>query len=209
MPKSRPAPRLTDTVFKAFDELALDEHAGQFRARVAVFGNVDMAGDRIQPGAFRASLKSWEERAGAIPVVWGHQWTDPDAVLGKVLHASEDAQGLVVEGVMDLDHPKARRAHTLLRNGTIKDFSFAFRVLESALIPEGDVMVRDISGAHIYECGPCIAGMNGQAGLLSIKSLVAEPTSDAAPVPARPRLEAAARVLHLRTLRAAVAAGKD
>ena len=196
-------------VFKTFDELALDDGAGRFRARVAVFGNIDSAGDRIRPGAFEASLKHWQERGGAIPVIWGHQWTDPDAVLGKVLHASEDEQGLVVEGVMDLEHPKARRAHALLKNGTINDFSFAFRVLDSAMVKEGEHLVRDITGAHIYECGPCVAGMNGQAGLLSIKSLGAEPTSDAAPVPARPRLEAAARVLNLLTLRAAVAAGKD
>jgi HK97 family phage prohead protease len=201
--------RPRDAVFKAFDELAVDDAAGRFSARVAVFDTIDLAGDRIRPGAFQASLKQWAERPGAIPVIWGHQWDTPLAVLGKVLRAVEDDRGLVVEGQLDLEHHEARRTHALLKTGTINAFSFAFRVLDSALVPEGDVLVRDITQAHVLEVGPCVAGMNGHAGLLAVKSLDAEPSSDAAPVPARPRLEAAARVLALLTLRAAVAAGKD
>ena len=197
------------TVYKAFDELAIDDSAGRFRARVAVFDTIDMAGDRIRPGAFQLSLKAWQDRPGAIPVVWSHQWGNVMAVLGKVLRASEDERGLVVDGQLDLEHAEARRAHALLKSGTINDFSFAFRVQDSALIREGDVVIRDITQAHVLEVGPCIAGMNGHAGLLTVKSLDAPPVPDAAPVPARPRLEAAERTLRLLTLRAAVAAGKD
>lgn len=197
------------TVYKAFDELALDDSAGRFRARVAVFDTIDMAGDRIRPGAFQTSLKAWQERPGAIPVVWSHQWGNVMAVLGKVLVAGEDDRGLVVEGQLDLEHPEARRAHLLLKNGTINDFSFAFRVQDSAMVREGQTLIRDITQAHVLEVGPCIAGMNGHAGLLTVKSLDPAPSPEAPPVPARPRLEAATRTLHLLTLRAAVAAGKD
>lgn len=197
------------TVYKAFDELALDESAGRFRARVAVFDTIDMAGDRIRPGAFQSSLKAWQARPGAIPVVWSHQWGNVMQVLGKVLLAAEDDQGLVVDGQLDLEHPEARRAYALLKSGTINDFSFAFRVLDSAMVRDGEALIRDITAAHVLEVGPCIAGMNGHAGLLTVKALDAAPPPEAVPGPVRPRLDAATRTLHLLTLRAAVAAGKD
>lgn len=202
-------PRRETTVYKAFDELALEDRAGRFRARVAVFDTIDMAGDRIRPGAFQASLKTWQERPGAIPVVWSHQWGNVMQVLGKVLTAAEDDRGLVVEGQLDLEHPEARRAHALLKSGTINDFSFAFRILESALVKDGEALIRDITQAHVLEVGPCVSGMNGHAGLLTVKALDAAPPTEALPGPARPRLDAARRALHLLTLRAAVAAGKD
>ena len=64
---------------------ALDDSTGEFEAVVSVFGNVDLQGDRSMPGMFSKSLDRWRERGDPIPVIWSHDWGNPDAHIGYVM----------------------------------------------------------------------------------------------------------------------------
>ena len=68
---------------------ALDQGQGIFEALVAVFGNVDRAGDLIVPGAFTKSLADWATRGRPIPVIFSHEWDNLDAFIGQVLVAQD------------------------------------------------------------------------------------------------------------------------
>ena len=52
------------------------EDEGVFMAVVSVFSNVDLAGDRVMPGAFKNTLKQWRRSGAKIPVIFSHSWLD-------------------------------------------------------------------------------------------------------------------------------------
>ena len=80
--------------------------------------------ERIQPGAFRASLQSRND----IKLLWNH---DTGTVLGSTragtLSLTEDEHGLLVEASLP-DTQAGRDAATLIKRGDVNAFSFGFRV---------------------------------------------------------------------------------
>lgn len=58
------------------------DQRGRFEALVAVFDNVDGQGDRVLDGAFQKSLQEWRLSGAPIPVIWQHQWQNPNAHIG-------------------------------------------------------------------------------------------------------------------------------
>jgi HK97 family phage prohead protease len=145
------------------------EQTGYFRARVAVFNNVDDGGDRIIPGAFKASLKSNPRP----PIVWSHQWNIPP--IGQTLKATETERGLDVEGKLLLDDKgiSGQYAHSVMSGfkvGALKEFSFAFDVKDSGEITEDGANIRELKALDVFEVGPTLVGMNRETALLEVAS---------------------------------------
>lgn len=101
---------------------------GRFTGYASVFGNVDSYGDIVDPGAFTRTLAEWQEKGGTIPVLWGHDMSDPFANIGGVLSAEEDERGLKVTGQLDLDNPTAAQVYRLLKGRRTNTMSFAYSV---------------------------------------------------------------------------------
>ncbi|NJP42278.1 HK97 family phage prohead protease [Actinacidiphila epipremni] len=152
---------------------------GQFRALVSVFGNQDSMGDVVAPGAFADVLAQWKASGDPIPVLWAHKWSDPFSHLGRVLEATETADGLEVLGqIDDLDtNPTAKHVHGLLTGRRVKQFSFAYDVGEGGWIETDDTdtypwgeyyEIRRFSA--LYEVGPCLVGANQETALLAAKA---------------------------------------
>ena len=74
---------------------------GQFSAYTSVFGNRDSYGDVVVEGAFKETLDEWAASGDAIPLLFGHNMSDPDFNIGHVVDATEDAVKI------DLNHPYA------------------------------------------------------------------------------------------------------
>lgn len=152
-----------------------EDPPGTFIALVSVFGNVDSYGDIMQAGAFAKTLEEWVAKGRPIPVVWAHQMSDPDNILGEFVEAAETLEGLLMKGLMDLDHPKAARVHKLLAKGLIAEFSFSGEVRSYSLIePEDEdddwwpgLLITEVD---LWEAGPCFKGANPDTQLLSVKS---------------------------------------
>lgn len=159
-----------------------DGEPGDFEAIVAVFGNIDLGGDRMNKGAFDRTLR---ER-GLPAIVWTHdRWTVP---VGVCKSAETQGDNFVVKGrffvAEDEDHPVARQIHAACKaldgNGrpALHDFSFGYRVVKATWTEEPDNPqaakfggeIRDIYDADLWECGPTLVGMNPGAGLVGIKS---------------------------------------
>ena len=158
--------------------------AGQFEALVSVFGNKDSYGDVVMPGAFEETLKSWTESGDPIPIYYSHRMDEPDFNIGYGLDAKELAPagdtpgGLWVKGQLDLEDgstSKAKQVHRLMKRGTLKQFSFAYDVIE------GGWAKRKIAGTDVdeeyfelrklalYEVGPTPIGANQETALLGVK----------------------------------------
>lgn len=148
---------------------------GQFSAYASVFGNVDSYGDVVVPGAFADDLKSWEDSGNPIPLLFGHNMSDPDYNLGHVLSAVEDAKGLLVTAQLDLENPKAMQTYRMLKGRRVNQMSFAYDVLEG-----GDAQREKTDGTKesyyelrklkLYEVSVVTIGANQETEVLAVKS---------------------------------------
>jgi HK97 family phage prohead protease len=148
---------------------ALDDQQGIFEAIVAVFGNVDRAGDKIIPGAFKDTLEAWKAKGRPIPVIFSHEWENLDAHIGEVLEAKEVEQGLYVRGQLDMEEDFARRVYKRMKRGTLAEFSFAYDVVDAVQAKAGGEYVNELRKLDLLEVGPCLVGMNPDTQLLGVK----------------------------------------
>ena len=166
---------------KSFDliETKADDEAGHFTALASVFGNVDLVGDRMMPGAFKNTLKEKREKNAVLPIVFSHAWDDPMKFIGEAdTHAVlETEDGLLVQGKLDINNgnPVADQVHKAMKKGWITDWSFGFTIREGG---EKTVKgVNEISDVDLIEAGPTLKGANPEAQLQIVK--VAERRSEA------------------------------
>lgn len=150
---------------------------GTFTAYASVFGNIDSYGERVVKGAFEGDLKAWEDSGLPIPLLFGHNMSDPDFNIGHVAKAVEDDHGLLVEGVLDLENPKAAQVYRMLKGGRVNQLSFAFDVLDSRTVSDdaGEKgrkapEVRELTELKLYEVSIVTIGANQETEVLAVKS---------------------------------------
>lgn len=148
---------------------------GQFEAIVAAW-NRDSYGDKITPGAFADDIAAWKASPDQFPIVWAHRWEDPFSHVGHAIEIEERNEGLWVRAqIDDIDtNPTAAQVYKLLSQRRIRQFSFAFDVLEGSLVEQvvdGDAdSYFEIRKVRIYEAGPCLIGVNQETELLDVKA---------------------------------------
>lgn len=150
---------------------AAPDGEGTFTGYASVFGNVDSYGDVVQKGAFANTLAAWQEKGKTIPVLFGHDFSDPFSNIGGVTSAEEDDHGLKVTGALDLENPKAAQVYRLLKDGRISDMSFAFDVNSSE---QGEVdghKVNLLTDLTLYEVSIVPVGANQEAGVIDVKAV--------------------------------------
>lgn len=139
---------------------------GEFEAYASVFGNEDSYGDIVQPGAFNRTLGEWKQRGDTIPVLWGHDMSDPFANIGGLTSAEEDDHGLKVRGQLDLDNPTALQVFRLMKGRRTNRMSFAYAVRDSE--QDGDnTLLKDL---ELYEVSVVQVPANDLAEVLTVKS---------------------------------------
>lgn len=158
---------------------------GVFEAIVAAY-NLDSVGDKIRPGAFEKTLAEWAESGDPIPVYWSHRMDDPDYNIGSVLEAKETDDGLWVRGQLDLESPKSAQVYRLLKGRRVKQFSFAYDVLDGGPVEKTEdgnsESYYELRELKLYELGPTPIGANQETELLGVKSAISAhstETSDA------------------------------
>jgi len=137
---------------------------GEFTALVAVFGNTDRGGDRIQPGAFAKSISEWREVGRRVPLHYEH---DPHVIIGDIDADQmwESDEGLEVSGRIDLDDKLGRRVWKSLKRGRIA-FSFGYLTVKSRERENGGT---DLLELDVFEVSTTSQPMNNRTGVLSVK----------------------------------------
>lgn len=154
-----------------------DPADGVFEAYVSIFGNVDYHGDRILPGAFASSIERWKSSGDPVPVIFSHQWDDLDAHIGSVIDLEEhlpgderlpesirENGGLWTRFELELDEDFASRVAKKLTKRTIREFSFAYDVLDEQRGSDG---ANELVELEILEVGPTLKGANPATVLLA------------------------------------------
>lgn len=161
---------------KAADGSDLKE--GEFLAYASVFGVKDLDGDVVQPGAFDKTLAEWESKGLPIPLLWGHNTSDPDMNIGEVLTATADDHGLLVHCRCDLEGGKGPQTHRLIKGGRVNNLSYTYRITAGEfIIPQGENAKDEdpyfrIDEVDLFEISVVPIGANQETAILAVKSAV-------------------------------------
>jgi HK97 family phage prohead protease len=142
---------------------------GQFTAYASVFGNKDSYGDVVMPGAFTKTLADWLKSGNPIPLLFGHNMSDPDYNIGGVVSAEEDAVGLKVTAQLDLENPKALQTYRMLKGRRINQMSFAYDEIESGTAQHDGESVWELRELKLYEVSVVTIGANQETEILAVK----------------------------------------
>ena len=103
----------------------------------SLFGSKDQGGDRVEKGAFAASLA----KLGSVKMLWQH---DPAQPIGVWDEIREDATGLLVKGRLLTEVQAGREALVLLKAGAIDGLSIGYRALRSEKAESGGRILHEI-----------------------------------------------------------------
>ncbi len=139
---------------------------GQFEGYASVFDVIDSIGDKVVKGAFAESLKSFGKDGAGIPCYWQHNTADPEFNIGHTIAAFEDDHGLKVRVQLDLDNPKAAYVHKLIKEGRVRQMSFAYEVEEGEKAGEAFLIQK----CKLFEVSVVPVGCNQETELLAVKA---------------------------------------
>lgn len=143
-----------------FDVKSIDEQ-GIFEGYAAVFGNEDLGGDIIEPGAFKKTL----QENPRMPILWQHNPREP---IGVTLEAYEDMHGLRVRGQLNLETSRGREAYALLKQGALKGLSIGYDAIKE--VWEG--ARRRLKEIRLWEWSLVTFPMNPLAQVTAVKAVV-------------------------------------
>lgn len=149
-----------ETLNVPFELKTLDEQAGTFEGYAAVFGNVDLGGDVLEPGAL---TKTVSERP-QVPILWQH---DPHEPIG-VGTLAVDGHGLKVNGKLTLGVRRAEEARALMRDGALGGLSIGYQTVKKAY-RDGVRLLKEIA---VREFSPVTFPMNELATFHGVKGLI-------------------------------------
>lgn len=142
--------------------------SGTFEGYASTFGNVDLGGDVVEPGAFIESVVKAKKDRRVIPMLWQHDRHEPIGVWTSI---AEDAKGLFVKGKLLIDEdPLAKRAYAHLKAGSIGGMSIGYRTIPGeTVVDEKRPSVMRLKKVDLREMSLVTMPMNTQARVTSVK----------------------------------------
>lgn len=107
----------------------------------SLFGAKDQGGDRVEKGAYSASLKSLQSGGRAVKMLWQHDPSQPIGVWDQVF---EDKKGLYVSGRILEDVRAGAEALALLRAGAIDGLSIGYRTVKASKDQSGGRSLKQL-----------------------------------------------------------------
>lgn len=146
-------------------ELKALEESGEFSGYGSVFGNRDLYGEVVEPGAFKRSLAEHRRNKTRPKMFWQH---DPHSPIGSWTELAEDDRGLLVTGRLNLEVQRGAEAYALLKAGDIDGLSIGYRVVK-ALDDEAEDVVR-LKELQLIEVSVVSLAANEQATVSAVKA---------------------------------------
>ncbi len=102
---------------------SLDE-AGRFVGLASTYGNVDLGGDVVEPGAFQKTIT---DRGGEVPLLFAHDSRQPIGLA----RLKDTGTGLAIEGQLVLQVPKAQETYSLLKAKVLRGLSIGYDAVKA------------------------------------------------------------------------------
>lgn len=158
------APELSK--LKVVDESTDGYPNGFIEGYASVFGNVDLGGDVVMPGAFRKTLS--RIKSGDVKYIDCHNvYEGTGAVIGVVREAKEDDYGLWFRAAMS-SVQRAQDVRIKTKEGILNAISFGFDIIKDKM-NEGS---RQLLELKLWEISSVIWGMNPLAQATGAKSAI-------------------------------------
>jgi HK97 family phage prohead protease len=143
---------------------AVDEK-GTFTGLAAVYGNLDLGGDIIAPGAFTKTIR---EKGGKVPILWQHDQREPIG-LGTL---EDSAEGLLIHGDLVMESPVAQKAYALMKKEVLKGLSIGYDTIVSEW--DSDNEIRTLKEVRLWEVSLVTFPMNPLAQVNDVKAISGE-----------------------------------
>lgn len=133
----------------------------------------DAVGDVVDPGAFSVWLSQFRSKGRTLPIVFSHLWRDVNAIIGWARKDDivVDTKGLLISAHLYMDRSEAQHVWQMARDGVLTGASFSFDVLDEQRDARGVNHLKLFSEVH--EAGPCLVGVNRDAGIVAAKTATA------------------------------------
>jgi len=145
-------------------ELKSTSDLGEFEGMLAVYGNVDLGGDIVMPGAIKEIVTTPD---GSVRILDSH---DTRAPVGKG-KLTDTVDGLRIKGKLDLAVARARELLSLMKSGIINGLSIGYDVIGadgSEIRPDG---VRLLKRLKLWEGSLVVFPMNPLAQISAVKGI--------------------------------------
>ena len=166
-------------IYVKSDSLGDGLEEGDFKACVSTWTRTpDCYGDVVAKGAFSQTLRKWDMSGSCIPVLYGHNETDPDYNIGYVKSAIEDDHGLLVTGHLDIDtNAKAAQVYRLLKGHRLSQMSFGYTIERKAQAQSAKGMANELQAVNLLEVSIVPHGANKDTSIEAVKSESAYPSN--------------------------------
>ena len=132
-------------------KIADDGSLGRFSGDASTYGNVDLAGDIVLPGAFKRCLA---EKGIHYPLLWSHDMKD---VIGSFDVVDSEA-ALRIEGSFNMDVQRGKEGYHLLKRGDLRGLSIGYIVKDCDWDAEGHRLLKDVELVEVslvaFPCNP-------------------------------------------------------
>ena len=125
---------LTGTVLEVKDGTVISGYA-------SLFDRTDQSGDRVQKGAYTASLNRLKTKGASVKMLWQHDPAEPIGVWDEV---REDERGLFVKGRILPDVARGREAAALVSAGAIDGLSIGYRTIRAEKTAQGGRALHEL-----------------------------------------------------------------
>lgn len=134
---------------------------GTFTGLASVYGNRDLGGDVVEPGAF---TKTIADKNGEVPILWQHDSREPIG-MGKLM---DTAGGLQIMGELAVESsPTAMKAYGLMKKGILKGLSIGYDTIRDEVKDK----VRYLKELKLWEVSIVTFPMNELATVNTVKAL--------------------------------------
>jgi uncharacterized protein len=154
------------------------DRTGEFTGYGAVFGNVDSFGDVIAKGAFRDTLREWQDKGKFPPMLLQHgggpfgSSTDGMLPIGQWTSMEENSKGLKVEGrLFALNTERGQYIYEGLRAGALDGLSIGFRTRKSVMGTKPSEPMRTLTDIDLVEVSVVTFPANPKARVMGVKTL--------------------------------------
>ena len=139
---------MSDLLRRSFEfQVKAVSEDGMIEGYASVFNVIDAEGDIIAPGAFKRTIRSWQAKNRAVPVLWQHDAAMP---IGVTKSMTEDENGLRVMAQLVMPVQKAQEAYALAKAGALGGMSIGFTVPRMAEDGQAAAMYDEERQARVF-----------------------------------------------------------
>lgn len=138
---------------------------GEFMGMAAVYGNVDLGMDVIEPGAFSKTI---DENGGKVPLLLDHR--TPIGISEVV----DSPEGLKTRGILNMEKAIAREVHSDLKFYAQQGKPYGMSIGYDPIKKSWDGDVRHLKEIRLWETTVTMFPMNPEARVGMVKSQIDE-----------------------------------